>query len=504
MNFISSRVVWVVVLIFAQVAWIFLMILKLGELNIYITYLFVVLGVIIVVGIVRTRKNPSYKLAWTILILAVPILGTLLYIAFGRVNSLMLHKRKHRRIDEEMHPLMVSDEGSAQELEAVDEQDRGLSHYLEGMHYPVYYNEYSHYLSSGEEYFALLCEEICKAKSFIFMEYFIVEREYMWTTLLALLREKAAEGVEVRFMYDDVGSVWLLPRKYPQTLRKMGIQCRKFNEIRPFVSAIYNNRDHRKMTIIDGRVAFCGGVNLADEYINKKERFGHWKDGGIMLRGNAVWSFTYMYLGLWNSVKHTDHDYEKYRVSIKPQFEPDGFVQPYGYSPLDEDLTGENVYMAIINSATKYVYITTPYLIIDNEMMTALTLASKKGVDVRLITPHIPDKKYIFMLTRSYYRQLIDSGVRIFEYTPGFLHTKSLVCDDKTAVLGTVNLDYRSLYLHFECGAVLYGSQTVGELRDDLLSTMEKSMEIDVEFCRRIPWYEKLAVSFMSLVAPLL
>ncbi len=514
LKFLTSRMVWVAIVMMLQVAWIVASILFLGRYYWAITAALSLIGLIFVMYIAQEWYNPAYKLAWSILILSVPILGTILYLFFGRGNTIVAERRKHRQIDEELYPLMEQPEGIAEELLSVDPAvARQFSYLYRTAHYPAGRNGSSHYFSGGEEYFEELCRALRQAERFIFLEYFIIERGYMWDTILTILTEKAGAGVEVRLLYDDVGCIWLLPRDYPEFLEKRGIVCRRFNLLRPVMSAVFNNRDHRKIAVIDGHTAFCGGLNLADEYINRKERFGHWKDGGVMIRGEAVWNYTAMFLGMWNSIRHTDFDYGRYRLApdfwnggkdAAFGFQKKGYVLPYGDSPLDHECTGENVYLNILHNAKRYVYIYTPYLIIDQEMAVSLELAAKSGVDVRIMTPHIPDKKLIFMLTRSYYARLLDAGVRIYEYLPGFLHTKAFVADDSLAAVGSINLDYRSLYLHFECGALLYRTEAVLELKEDFVRTMEEhSMEITMEFCRKRPVYERLLVSAMHLFEPL-
>ena len=505
LKFLTSRMVWVAIVIILQVAWIVSAVLLLGNYYMEITIGMSLIGLVLVIHVVRQWNNPAYKLAWSILILSVPIVGTILYLLFGRANVIVAHRKRHQRIDEELYPYMRQEEGIEEAVLKEDAAAAGQMRYLRRQHFPAYQNASTRYFKVGEEYFEALMEELQKAETFIFLEYFIIERGYMWNTILSVLEEKAKAGVEVRLLYDDVGSIWLLPRNYPEILGKKGIQCRTFNSFRPVMSAIFNNRDHRKITVIDGKAAFCGGINLSDEYINRVERFGHWKDGGVMVKGAAVWNFTSMFLGMWNSIRHTDFNYEAYRVKEDMgERAENGYVQPYGDSPLDHECTSENVYLNIIHNAKKYLYIYTPYLIIDHELMVSLTLAAKNGVDVRIMTPHIPDKKLIFMLTRSYYAQLIDSGVRIFEYLPGFLHTKAFVSDDTLAAIGSINLDFRSLYLHFECGTLLYRTEAVRQLKEDFTATMrEETMEITMEFCRNRPFYEKMLVSVMSLFTPL-
>ena len=394
-------------------------------------------------------------------------------------------------------------------MEEINERkDVSLGHtsYIKNVaRFPMHKNTETKNYSSGEENYADLLKELKKAKKYIFMEYFIIEEGKMWDSILEILEEKASEGVDVRLIYDDMGCISLLPYGYDKTLEKKGIKCIAFNPFKPLVSLVMNNRDHRKITVIDGHTGFTGGINLADEYINEKERFGYWKDTGIMLKGAAVWNLTIMFLEMWNSSRKTDTNYSIYKPEIN-QTETivnDGYVQPYGDSPLDGEVVGENVYMNIINSAKEYVYIYTPYLIIDNEMMTALCLAAKKGVDVRIVTPGIPDKKVVFKLTRSYYRQLIEAGVRIYEYTPGFIHAKVFLSDDKIATVGTINMDYRSLYLHFECGVYLYKTKSITSIKEDVFDTLEQSKEFTKEDLKNGRRFE-LWQAILRVFAPLM
>ena len=340
--------------------------------------------------------------------------------------------------------------------------------------YPIYDNTEIKYFPLGEDVYPVMIEELKKAKKFIFLEYFIIGKGKMWQGILDILEQKVKEGVDVRVIYDDVGSISSLPNKYDRFLESKGIKCVVFNKLKPIIAVIMNNRDHRKIMVIDGNVSFSGGINIADEYINKKEKYGHWKDNGIMIKGEATWNFTVMFLKIWNAYREDDDTFEKFRPTIK-DVKADGYILPYGENPLDDEIVGENIYLNIINQAKKYVYIFTPYLIIDSEMLSAITLASKRGVDVRIVTPGIPDKKIVFTLTRSYYKMLKKDGVKIYEYTPGFLHSKVFVCDDDIATVGTLNLDYRSLYLHFECGIYIYESKVIEEIKRDALDTMEKS-----------------------------
>lgn len=327
----------------------------------------------------------------------------------------------------------------------------------------------------------------------------------MWNTIHDILREKVQEGVEVRVLYDDIGSVLTLPKDYAKRLNQEGIQCRVFNRFRPVLSSLQNNRDHRKIVSVDGEVAFTGGFNLADEYINAIEKHGHWKDAGMVLRGDAAWSLTVMFLQMWNLTSRTPEDFSAFPPSREGarRWETDGLVQPYADSPVDRENVGEHVYLQMINNAKRYVYINTPYLIVDDSMLSALSLAAKSGVDVRIITPHHWDKWIVHITTRAYYKPLLEAGVKIYEYTPGFLHAKTFVSDDRTATVGTINLDYRSLYLHFECGVWLYESRVVRQVKEDFQNTLKVCHAVTPAECQRGPLI-RLFQEILRLLAPLL
>ena len=339
------------------------------------------------------------------------------------------------------------------------------------------------------------------------MEYFIIKQGEMWNSILEILKEKARTGVDVRLVYDDLGCAMYMPKRFIQEMAEYGIKAVPFNPVAPVINLRQNNRDHRKITVIDGYVGFTGGINLADEYINRTHPFGHWKDTGVMLKGEGVWNLTLMFLQTWSMLTHEEDDYSLYYSDkyYEEAFETDGFVQPYGDTPVDDEIVGENIYLNMINKAKKYVYITTPYLIIDNEMFTALTLAAKSGIDVRIITPGIPDKKLVYMVTQSYYHHLIQAGVKVYQYEPGFIHAKTVVVDDVVATVGTVNFDYRSLYLHFECGVWMFNSSAILDIKEDYLATLEKCDEVTKEEIVNSMNGPKLFwQSLLRMVAPLL
>ncbi len=466
-----------------------------------------ILAFFYVLVVINNWSNPYYKLAWTIIILALPVLGIALYAVFGKSD---LTKRTQERMDivhREVTACLPIDFIAMEELAAADPGVAQQSRYIrDWARFPLYRNSKTKYYPSGEAMFADMIGAMERAEEFIFLEYFIIDEGIMLKTIVEILERKVKEGVIVRLIYDDVGCIKTLPRHFSKNLKKMGIECAAFNPFRPILSTILNHRDHRKILVVDGQVGFTGGINIADEYINQKERFGYWKDAGIEVKGEAVWSLTTMFLEMWNYIKQTSEDYLQFLPETyhKKDYPEDGFVQPYSDTPLDHENVGENIYLNIINHAKQYVYIFTPYLIVDNEIIVALQNAAKCGIDVRIVTPEIPDKKLVFLLTQSYYEQLIQNGVKIYQYKPGFIHAKCFVCDDKVATVGTVNLDYRSLYLHFECGIFMYCSQAVMQVKEDALDTIEKSREITLDFCKKRNILIQALQSVLRLFAPML
>lgn len=506
LKFLLRRLVFVAVAIVLQIVWMTYLFVVIGEYSKMVEWIFRIGAIMLVVYIANKDDNPAYKLAWTIPILIFPIFGAVLYLMLGDKQPSRKLRRALEESIEDTQFLLGQDYSVMENLENEDFQVAGQAKYINQYGgYPIYENSDAKYYPSGEAMFEDLLEDLKKAKHYIFMEFFIVARGYMWDTILKILKERVDDGVEVRFMYDDVGCVDLLPYKYYKELEKYGIMAMAFNPIKPLVSTAWNNRDHRKVIVIDGHTAYTGGLNLADEYINRIERFGYWKDAGLRVTGDAVWNFTVMFLQVWNALRKTDEGYGAFlpHKHYNEAFVGKGYIQPYADNPLDHEIVGENVYLNIINTANHYVYISTPYLIIDNEMMTALCLAAKRGVDVRIITPQIPDKKAVFWLTQSYYGQLVDAGITIYQYTPGFIHAKCFISDDKVATVGTINMDFRSLYLHFENGVFLYKNDVVEQMKEDMLATFEISQQITREMCRG-NLGKTLVQSILRLLAPLL
>lgn len=467
----------------------------------------IIISMFVVLWVVNNKSNPAYKIAWIIPILIFPVFGGLFYLMYGKNRLNKRTKRKMESIGARMKSSLPVDTKISGELRSLDLRAGNQSDYITNYSYcPAYGNTYAEYLPSGEAKFERLKEELKKAERFIFMEYFIINKGLMWDSVLEILVEKVRAGVDVRLIYDDVGCMFTLPYNYNKTLEQLGIKCCVFNPLVPVATAKINNRDHRKIVVIDGRVGFTGGVNLADEYINVKIKYGHWKDNALLLRGEAVWSLTVMFLTMWEYLRGGSEDYNKFRVPPENEGTAgmDGYIQPFADSPFDGEPTGEIVYFNMINKANRYVYITTPYLIINNEMVTALTSAAKAGVDVRIITPHHPDKKLVFQVTKSYYSELIEAGVRIFEYSPGFIHEKTFIADDEYGVVGTINLDYRSLFLHFECGVWIFRSSCLKVIKQDYLDTLKVCREVKLAEFGRLRWYVTLGRAVLRVFSPLL
>ena len=462
------------------------------------------LGLIVALIVVNREGNPASKITWILLIMLFPVFAVPFYFF---VNTELGHRLSRARLAEISRKTAGLLPERPEDLEALREADpgaAGLASYLGRMgSHPAYRNSGAVYYPIGEEAFDAMLEALESAEDYIFLEYFIVDEGYMWGRVLSVLEKKVRQGVEVRVLYDGTCAVFNLPYQYPKQLEALGIRCHMYAPLRPMVSTHYNNRDHRKILVVDGKCAFTGGINLADEYINRRVLHGHWKDVAVRITGEAVASFTLMFLQMWHVGEFTEEDYSRYLNTSAP-VEADGWIIPYGDSPFDGERVGEMTYIDILNRAKDYVHIMTPYLIIDNEMKTALTFAAKRGVDVKIIMPGVPDKKTVFALGRSYYKELIRGGVRIYEYEPGFLHAKVFVSDGDASVVGSINLDYRSLYLHFECAALMVHSPVVGTVEADFQETLAKCREITLEDCRKDKLWRRILGWLLRPLAPLM
>lgn len=466
----SIVVIGVIMQIFLSV----FVLLVFGQRIAFVEGFYSILSVLLVLGIIKESKSLSKDLPWIIIIMVFPIIGALLYIVIGGNLKKSKILKNINKSEAAGMKYLVQEKSVKEEIE--NQNNGKLKYLMNYLGFPVTKNNDIKYYPFGELAYKDMLEELKQAKKFIFLEYFIIKKGKMWDEILNILEQKASEGIEIRLIYDDMGCIAFLPSDYPKKIEEKGIKCIAFNKLNPFLGVILNNRDHRKMMIIDGKTVFSGGMNLADEYINIEHPYGVWKDNGIRIKGDAVWNFTVMFLNMWNSYRNQDEDYEKYKYGFENEnLKTNGYVVPYGESPLDNEITGENVYLNLINQAEKYVYIFTPYLIIDTDMINSIILASKRGVDVRMVVPGIPDKKIVYSLTTSYFETLIKNGVKIYKYTPGFVHSKVFVSDDKYATVGTINLDYRSLYLHFECGVFMQDVKEISDVKKDLLDAIAES-----------------------------
>lgn len=498
------RSVFVGLSLLAQIATLLVMVVTFSEYTETFYWCLVAISVLAALAIVGSRMEPGYKIAWLLLILPFPVFGGVFFLMVG---GGAVPKRTRRRMQGMLKKTaqVLRDDFKSDDLLPLGGDAAGQASYLERRAAcPAYTNTETEYFPLGDTAFPRMLEELEKAEKYIFLEYFIIQPGVFWDSILAILERKAAQGVEVRVMYDDMGCMFTLPRDYNEILTRKGIQCRVFNRFLPVMSLRLNNRDHRKLMIIDGKVGFTGGINLADEYINVKKRFGHWKDSAILLEGDAVWSMTVMFLTMWDHIASWDEDFDRFRPPAAPVRPWTGYVQPYTDPPLDSEAVGQAVYLNMIAKAKKYIYITTPYLVIDVATNTALCNAAKSGVDVRLITPHIPDKKYVFQVTRAHYPPLLEAGVKIYEYTPGFIHAKNFVVDDRFATVGTVNLDYRSLFLHFEDGVWLCEAPCIRDIRQDFEETLKVCEPVSLRRAKHPNILLQLYRSILRVFAPLM
>lgn len=498
------RRVFVILLLLLQVA---LMVATVYSSSLAFHWVYNVLCIIsfgVVLYVISTTRRGPYKLIWAVMILSFPLFGGLLYLLVRFQGMTMAFKKRLMSAESKMKPGAEENRGAEQALTQAFPQYVNQANYLtKTCGFRLYHNESTTYLTPGEVKFEKLLSALERAEKYIFLEYFIIQEGKMWNSVLDILCRKAKEGVDVRLIYDDLGCFLLLPHDYEKHLLEMGIRAVVFNRFRPALSTLQNHRDHRKIAVIDGKWAFTGGVNLADEYINERNKHGHWKDASVMISGAAAGSFALMFLSLWQALTGEKVEPEAYLSLQQAPLLGDGFVIPYCDNPIDDEYVGEKVYMNLVNGAREYLYIQTPYLILDDGLISALTLAAKNGVDVKILTPGIPDKWYVHMTTRSYYKELLDGGIQIYEYTPGFIHSKVMVADDRVATVGTTNLDCRSLYLHFECGAWLCGSETAQVIRKDFLKTLEKCCRIKVQDCR-VGFWKRLLQNVLRLFAPLM
>ena len=495
-----QRMFWVILSILLQLGLVLVVLFFFNQYFVYFYWFSILVSVAVALYISTRNTKLAYKVAWIIPILLVPVVGGILYIFLGGGRKLNFQRGEAQRTYRKQLPPRLDNldllrYGPDAAQQALYLQNAGLC--------PAYSNTETRYFSSGKAFFPVFLEELRKARRYIFLEYFIIADGSMWRDILAILEEKVAQGVEIRVIYDGIGSAGTLDEDYEETLEEMGIHCRPFHPFLPILSIHQNNRDHRKLCVIDGVTGFVSGLNIADEYIDRLNRFGYWKDNALLLRGEAVWSLTVFFLTMWDD-HHTRSDYDRFRPRELPNLENiRGAVAPYADTPFPEDTICADLHLQMITKAKNYLFLTTPYLVLDETLFSALCTAARSGVDVRIMTPHIPDKKTVFAVTQSNYPALLEAGVRIFEFTPGFLHSKTVVADDLYASVGSCNLDYRSFYLQFENGVWLCGTDSVEAVRDDFLETIPLCQEITLEDCRTQRPAKRLLTSLYRLFSPL-
>ncbi len=551
-----GRLFLVAVSVIVQIFWIVQLFFNLNSYSPYISFVTSVLGLAVCLMIYGRRTNSAIKLPWIMLILIWPVVGLCLYALMGRKNTTKRMRERFEKIDSSLEGLLVQDEAAEAALEEREHRAANIFRYLKEVpKCPFYGDTKVTFYAEAKDGFEAQLLDLQKAQHYIFMEYYAIEEASAFERLKDILAKKVKEGVEVRLFYDDIGSISFINVDFIRRMEALGIQCRVFNPVVPVLNMFMNNRDHRKFTVIDGRVGFTGGYNLADEYFNITHPYGYWKDSGVRLEGDAVQSLIVMFLEMWNAAERTDTDYSRYfpekderseeiasaektvssanRADVMQETEKGkkvedvkkagkrdgdsketgkqniekkekGFVAPYWDSPLDTEHVGENIYMNLLKYAEHEAWFTTPYLMITDELRRELVQAAQRGVDVRIITPGIPDKKVIYQVTRSYYEGLAEAGVRIYEYTPGFLHAKQCVVDGKMAVVGTINLDYRSLYLHFEDAVLLYDCSCIGEIRRDIAGILDVSTEVTEKYKELQKRGLKLWQLFLRLLSPLM
>ncbi|MFI3284231.1 MAG: cardiolipin synthase [Erysipelotrichaceae bacterium] len=502
---INSRMFQVTCLIILQACLLYLMLFIAIRLDTGLTTLLTILSALIVIYVLNKHGNPVYKMAWTIIILSIPLVGGVSYLLFGGRKMPKNLSRSMLKSLEESSIFQIQSKEADKLLYELDSNIQMQYRYVkDNASFPYHINTQTSYFPSGEAMLSQYLEDLKQAKHFIFLEYFIIEEGQMWDGVLAILKEKVSQGVKVYVMYDDAGCLETLDYHYDDYLKEIGIQAVIFNPISAKLVVTMNNRDHRKMTIIDNQIAYTGGINLADEYINQKQRFGYWKDSALRFEGEAVWNYTVTFIQFYNAIVKGEHlNYHDFK--IEHDFIPSSsLVLPFSDSPTDEEEVGRSVHLNMINKARRYIYIHTPYLIIDHEIIVALSLARKNGVEVVISTPHIPDKWYAFGLTQNSYQELLSAGIKIYEFTPGFLHSKTFISDDEIALVGSINMDYRSYYLHYECGVLLNDPKTLESIKKDFIDTFAQSQEITLASVEQTPFYKRVFRSILNLFSPLM
>lgn len=501
-KFIFSRITIAAILIALQLILIIFIINRAYDMFKWFQLAMFLLEILIILDISKRDIPADLKIPWLAVVILLPIVGVIIYVIFSKNRARKKHVKYFKNILSSSQEII---QDYKIDYNHFDKYEDCINYITNTSGCIGFENTSTEYFDSGESFYKTYLEDLKSATSFIFMEYFIISKGLMFETVLDILKEKVKNGVEVRIMYDDIGSMGKLPSNFSKKMKEYGIICVKFNPFTPIISAIHNNRDHRKITVIDGKIGYVGGINFADEYINVVKRFGYWKDSTVKICGEATLQLTVMFLQNFNLQNKTVEDFTKYTNIKFEKINTSGYVVPFcdGPTPIYVDLIGENTYINLINHATTSIKIATPYLLLDTQLKNALSTASKRGVRVQIFTPHIPDKKYVFALTRSNYFDLLKNGIEIFEFQPGFLHNKNLIVDDEIAIVGTINLDYRSMIHHYECGIVLYKTSSINKIIEDFDNIIKYSIHIDPNKFK-LRWDEKLISSLLNIFQPLL
>ncbi len=498
---IQTRIIVSAFLLAVQLSFLLFVLYHITAKSTLLYFLSVVLGIITVIYIVNRRSNPSYKIAWIIFILIFPIFGVSVFLLWGNGMVLPHFRKKMQKCETHYLPYLKQEQTIQEDLRLLDQQHSRQADYLIAESgYPLYSHTTAEYASPGETFFPKLLAEVEAAEHYIYMEFFILAEGSMWDELHAILKRKAIAGVEVKIIFDDFGSIKRQHKDFITKLRSENIKISVFNPIGPSLNIFMNNRNHRKIVVIDGKVAITGGFNIGDEYVNREIRFGYWMDSAVFLKGDAVKSFLIMFCCMWEFTTGKSIDIASHFANCPA--DTNGFVLPYCDDPLSGKTPAEGIYMQILNTAQKYVYIASPYLIIDSAMMILLRMAAKSGVDVRIVTPHIPDKWYVHPVTQYNYQELLENGIRIYEYTPGFIHSKLFVSDDVVATVGTVNMDYRSFNFHYECGVWIRESSTVMDIKQQFEQIFFESQEIRIQDWKKRPMFMRLKQAVLHIFAP--
>lgn len=497
-----GRRMFIACMLLAQLVFLWALLLRGSQLQL-LAIVLSTLSVATALHLITRPDKYAFKILWTFLILLFPLFGGVMYWTFHFQTASTGFRKILQKIEDAQHAEYRA-LCAPEEPKLENGQDIRLLSYLRNTAaFPAYKHTESRYFGDGKEMLASMLADMRRAEKFIFVEYFIIEEGVMWNSILNVLRERVADGVDVRVIYDDLGCLLTLPVGYQKTLRTYGIKCEIFNRFHPFLTTLQNNRDHRKIAVIDGKIAYTGGINLADEYINEKLRFGHWRDCGVRMQGAATESFTAMFLQTWGLLSRTREPLRDLIADRDTSTPTDGWVQPYADSPMDKIHVGERIYSHAISRAQKSLWIVTPYLMVGEEMISSLKWCAQSGVDVRIFTPGIPDKKIVFFTTRSYYQELLSAGVKIYEYTPGFVHSKIIVSDDDFCMIGSTNMDFRSLYLNYECGACFYGSKMITDAKTDILRLQVDCHEVSEADCKR-NLFVKILQDICRMFAPLM